>query len=105
MVSWFAGSGAPFALEAVRRSKSDRKGGHFVTRRSDGRLVLRETAQTPPDEVDASQRHGYSSTNNLWLDIAAATIAAVTIPRRPGNPIDDTNSSTIRFSLSKLLPP
>jgi len=71
MVSWFAGSGAPFALEAVRRSKSDRKGGHFVTRRSDGRLVLRETAQTPPDEVDASQRHGYSSTNNLWLDIAA----------------------------------
>jgi len=70
MVSWFAGCGAPFALEAVRRSKSDRKGGHFVTRRSDGRLVLRESAQTPPEEVDASQRYGYSSTNNLWLDIA-----------------------------------
>ncbi len=46
VAGWFAASGAPFAIEAVRRTPSDRKGGHFATRTSDGRIVLRETAQT-----------------------------------------------------------
>ena len=41
----------------------------------------------------------------LPFPVQLGWIAAVTIPRRPGKPIDDTNSSTIRFSLSKLLPP
>ena len=39
-------SGAPFAIEAVRRTPADRKGGHFARRKADGRIVLRETAQT-----------------------------------------------------------
>lgn len=69
MAGWFAGTGAPFALEAVRRNKSDRKGGHFAHRNADGRLILRETAQTPPDEAGDIGRHPYSSTNNLWFDI------------------------------------
>ena len=47
VAGWFATSGAPFAIEAVRRTPSDRKGGHFARRKSDGRIVLRETAQTP----------------------------------------------------------
>ena len=46
VAGWFAGSGAPFAIEAVRRTPSDRKGGHFALRSSAGRIVLRETAQT-----------------------------------------------------------
>ena len=46
VAGWFAGSRAPFAIEAVRRTASDRKGGHFARRRNDGRIVLRETAQT-----------------------------------------------------------
>ena len=46
VAGWFAASGAPFAIEAVRRTPSDRKGGHFARRKSDGRIVLRETAQT-----------------------------------------------------------
>jgi UDP-N-acetylglucosamine pyrophosphorylase len=41
VAGWFARSGAPFAIEAVRRTPSDRKGGHFATRKSDGRIVLR----------------------------------------------------------------
>ena len=69
MAGWFAETGAPFALEAVRRTKSDRKGGHFAHRAADGRLILRETAQTPPDEAGDIGRHPYSSTNNLWFDI------------------------------------
>jgi UTP--glucose-1-phosphate uridylyltransferase len=75
VASWFAGSGAPFAIEAVRRTPSDRKGGHFARRTSDGRIVLRETAQTLEEDKEALadlSRHKYCSTNNLWFDLAAA---------------------------------
>ncbi|MGN6132402.1 MAG: UTP--glucose-1-phosphate uridylyltransferase [Nocardioidaceae bacterium] len=74
VAGWFAGSGAPFAIEAVRRTPSDRKGGHFATRRSDGRIVLRESAQTLEEDKEALadlSRHKFTSTNNLWFDIAA----------------------------------
>jgi UTP--glucose-1-phosphate uridylyltransferase len=74
VAGWFATSGAPFAIEAVRRTPSDRKGGHFARRRNDGRLVLRETAQTLPEDKEALadlERHRFCSTNNLWVDLAA----------------------------------
>ncbi|MGH3347227.1 MAG: UTP--glucose-1-phosphate uridylyltransferase [Nocardioides sp.] len=74
VAGWFAGSGAPFAVEAVRRTHSDRKGGHFARRKIDGRIVLRETAQTPEKDRAALAdltRHKYCSTNNLWFDLAA----------------------------------
>jgi UTP--glucose-1-phosphate uridylyltransferase len=74
LAGWFATSGAPFAIEAVRRTPSDRKGGHFARRKSDGRLILRETAQTLPEDIEALRdlgRHRYSSTNNLWFDLRA----------------------------------
>ena len=67
---------------AARRSRSrrsavrrrDRKGGHFARRKSDGRIVLRETAQTLPKDQDALadlDRHRFCSTNNLWFDLRA----------------------------------
>ncbi len=74
VAEWFARSGAPFAIEAVRRTPSDRKGGHFARRTSDGRLVLRETAQTLDEDKEALadlSRHRFASTNNLWLDLEA----------------------------------
>jgi UTP--glucose-1-phosphate uridylyltransferase len=74
VAGWFAQSGAPFAIEAVRRTPSDRKGGHFARRKLDGRIVLRETAQTPDEDRAALadlSRHQYCSTNNLWFDLAA----------------------------------
>lgn len=74
VAGWFAASGAPFAIEAVRRTPSDRKGGHFARRKADGRLVLRETAQTPDEDKDALadlSRHQFCSTNNLWVDLRA----------------------------------
>ncbi len=74
VAGWFAQSGAPFAIEAVRRTPSDRKGGHFARRKADGRIVLRESAQT----LDADRaaladldRHVFTSTNNLWFDVQA----------------------------------
>ncbi|GAA1138086.1 UTP--glucose-1-phosphate uridylyltransferase [Nocardioides aquiterrae] len=74
LAGWFATSGAPFAIEAVRRTPSDRKGGHFARRKADGRIVLRETAQTLPADQAALadlDRHRFCSTNNLWFDLAA----------------------------------
>ena len=80
MMAWFASTGAPYAAEVCRRTPADVKGGHLVVRRSDGRLVLRETAQTAPEDADAASdltRHVYFHTNNLWFDLeqVAATLA------------------------------
>lgn len=76
VAGWFAQSGAPFAIEAVRRSPSDRKGGHFARRKADGRIVLRESAQTLDSDKAALadlDRHKFTSTNNLWFDLDAMT--------------------------------
>jgi UTP--glucose-1-phosphate uridylyltransferase len=74
IAAWFAASGAPYAAEVCPRTPADRKGGHLARRRSDGQLVLRDTAQTAPEDLvhfmDES-RHRYVHTNNLWLDLAA----------------------------------
>jgi UTP--glucose-1-phosphate uridylyltransferase len=78
LAGWFAESGAPFAIEAVRRTPSDRKGGHFARRRSDGRILLRETAQTSKDDQASLadlDRHRFCSTNNLWFDLRAMSEA------------------------------
>lgn len=78
VAGWFAASGAPFAIEAVRRTPSDRKGGHFAIRRSDGRIVLRETAQTLPADLKALgdlDRHRFTSTNNIWVNLEALQTA------------------------------
>ena len=74
VAGWFEQSGAPFAIEAVLRTPSDKKGGHFARRKTDGRIVLRETAQTLPQDQQALAdltRHRFCSTNNLWFDVAA----------------------------------
>lgn len=73
ILAWFARSEAPFAMEVTDRTAADRKGGHLARRRDAG-FVLRETAQTADDDLDAFQdiaRHRYFNTNNLWLDLRA----------------------------------
>jgi UTP--glucose-1-phosphate uridylyltransferase len=72
MMAWFAETGAPCAIEVCRRTLADVKGGHLVVRRSDGRLVLRETAQTPPEDAGHAadlERHQFFNTNNIWFDL------------------------------------
>ncbi|MCB1185492.1 UTP--glucose-1-phosphate uridylyltransferase, partial [bacterium] len=73
LLGWFAASGAPFLMECADRTPADRKGGHLARRR-DGRLMLRELAQCPDDDLDAFQdvtRHRYFNTNSLWLHLPA----------------------------------
>jgi UTP--glucose-1-phosphate uridylyltransferase len=64
----------PFLMEAVIGTAADRKGGHIAKLRADGRLVLRETAQTPAEDADSFtdyRRWRYYNTNSLWIDLEA----------------------------------
>jgi UTP--glucose-1-phosphate uridylyltransferase len=73
ILAWFAAEGIPFLMEVADRTEADRKGGHLA-RRPDGRLLLREIAQTPEADVDAFQdisRHRYFNTNTLWVSLPA----------------------------------
>lgn len=68
LLTWFADSGAPFAMEVTARTPSDRKGGHLA--QQNGSLLLRESAQCPEGDLDAFQditKHRFFNTNNLWL--------------------------------------
>lgn len=72
IAGWFAASGAPYAAEICRRTAADRKGGHLAIRKSDGQLILRDTAQTAAEEMHYFTdefRHPYFHTNNLWFDL------------------------------------
>jgi UTP--glucose-1-phosphate uridylyltransferase len=73
ILGWIAREEIPFAMEVTRRTEADRKGGH-IARVPGGGYVLRETAQTRKEDLDALQditRHRYVNTNNLWLDLRA----------------------------------
>jgi UTP--glucose-1-phosphate uridylyltransferase len=72
ILAWIASEEIPFAMEVTDRTEADRKGGH-IARKGD-RYLLRETAQTPDEDLGALQditRHRYVNTNNLWLDLEA----------------------------------
>ena len=72
IAGWFAASGAPYAPEMCRRTPADVKGGHLAVRKSDGRIILRDTAQTPEDQMHYFTdqfRHPFFHTNNLWFDL------------------------------------
>src|SRR5207248_1216740 len=71
ILAWFAREQLPFAMEVADRTEADRKGGHLARRRGGG-LVLRETAQTPDEDLDAFQdvsRHRFFNTNSLWVNL------------------------------------
>ncbi|HSH94100.1 MAG TPA: UTP--glucose-1-phosphate uridylyltransferase [Roseimicrobium sp.] len=70
LLQHFAGSGMSFLMEVCERTAADRKGGHLARRKTDGRLLLRESAQCPKDDEASFQdiaRHRYFNTNNLWI--------------------------------------
>jgi UDP-N-acetylglucosamine pyrophosphorylase len=78
ILAWFADSGMPFAMEVTRRTESDKKGGHLAVRLSDGRFLLRESAQCLKDDEKHFQDidlHRYFNTNNLWIDLRALKVA------------------------------
>jgi len=78
ILAWLRAEEIPFLMEVTERTEADRKGGHLAQRREDGRLVLRETAQTPEEDLKALQdlsKHRYANTNNLWVSLRALDAA------------------------------
>jgi UTP--glucose-1-phosphate uridylyltransferase len=103
ILAWFARERLPFAMEVLRRTQGDRKGGHVARRRGAG-LVLRETAQVRDEDQDAFQdigRHRFFNANNIWLDLR---VLASVLDQRDGvlglpmianrKPVDPSDSSS-----------
>jgi UTP--glucose-1-phosphate uridylyltransferase len=73
ILAWVAREEIPFLMEVTNRTEADRKGGHIARLRGNG-LVLRESAQTRDEDIEAFEdvrRHRFFNTNNLWLDLQA----------------------------------
>ena len=74
ILSWFAAEGVPFVMEVCAKTPADRKGGHPAVLRETGNLVLRETAQTPEEDLERFadiDRWRFFNTNNLWTNLRA----------------------------------
>jgi UTP--glucose-1-phosphate uridylyltransferase len=87
IAAWVADEGVPFAMEAVRGTAADRKGGHLALR--DGQVVLRETAQVPEGDTSFGEvdRWRYYNTNNLWVDLQALKELQAADPAAPELPL------------------
>jgi UTP--glucose-1-phosphate uridylyltransferase len=109
ILGWIASEAVPFVMEVCDRSEADRKGGH-VARRKDGRLMLREFSQCPPEELESFQDIGrwrYFNTNTLWVDLHAlarvleAARGVVELPlivnRKPVDPDDPSSPQVIQL--------
>jgi len=71
ILGYFAEIGYPFLMEVAERTPSDLKGGHLA-RHKNGRLLLREAAQCPVNELDAfkdTSCYRFFNTNNIWLNL------------------------------------
>lgn len=110
IAAWMAEHDVPFGMEVCRRTRSDRKGGHVAVRKSDGRLILRDSAQVHPDDTQYFQdvsRHRTFNTNNLWIDLdrLAELMAGhdgvlglpIIVNRKTVDPADPTSPKVIQL--------
>ncbi|MGD8739091.1 MAG: UTP--glucose-1-phosphate uridylyltransferase [Desulfobacterales bacterium] len=71
LLGYFVEHGFPFMMEVAEKTPADIKGGHLA-RHHNGRLILREAAQCPRDEIAAFQditRYRFFNTNNIWINL------------------------------------
>ena len=87
IAAWLAAERVPFAMEAVRGTPADRKGGHLACYQD--RLVLRETAQVPDGDTSFTDvnRWRWYNTNNLWIDLRAIRDLQAADPSAPELPL------------------
>ena len=71
LLGYFAENGFSFMMEVAEKTPADIKGGHLARHRN-GRLLLREAAQCPREEIAAFEdisRYGFFNTNNIWINL------------------------------------
>ena len=107
IAAWAAAGQVPFALEAVRGTLADRKGGHLA--RYQGRVVLRETAQVPDGDTSFTdvERWRWYNTNNIWIDLRAladlqdadpgAPVLPLIVNRKTVDPRDPASTPVIQL--------
>lgn len=107
LATWVADEEVPFAMEAVRGTPADRKGGHLARR--DGQMVLRETAQVPEGDTSFGDvdTWRYYNTNNLWVDLqalrdlqaadAGAPVLPLIVNRKTVDPRDKSSTAVIQL--------
>lgn len=74
LLTYFVSTEAPFMMEVATRTDADKKGGHLAKDNATGGLLLRESAQCPPEDEKAFQdvsKYTFFNTNNLWVDLVA----------------------------------
>jgi UTP--glucose-1-phosphate uridylyltransferase len=109
ILSWVAREEIPFVMEVASRTEADRKGGHLARRPDDG-LLLRETAQTPEEDLEKLQdvgRHRYVNTNNLWVDLEALRVTLddrdgvlglpIIVNRKTVDPSDSSSPAVVQL--------
>ena len=73
ILQYIAEENVPFIMEVCHRTEMDKKGGHLAQDKQ-GRLILRESAQCPEEEIKDFQNidfYKYFNTNNLWVNLQA----------------------------------
>jgi UTP--glucose-1-phosphate uridylyltransferase len=71
LLGYFAENDFSFMMEVAEKTPADIKGGHLA-RHHNGRLLLREAAQCPREQIAAFQditRYGFFNTNNIWINL------------------------------------
>jgi len=71
LLGYFSENRFPFMMEVAEKTPADLKGGHLA-RKKNGRLILREIAQCPKEEVGAFKdirRYRFFNTNNIWINL------------------------------------
>ena len=71
LLGYFAENRFPFMMEVAEKTPADEKGGHLARLRN-GRLILRESAQCPREDLAAFQdirRYRFFNTNNIWVNL------------------------------------
>ena len=72
LLGYMAKEHLPFLMEVARRAQLDRKGGHLARLKGSQRLMLRELAQCPENELESFadiEKYRYFNTNSLWVDL------------------------------------
>jgi UTP--glucose-1-phosphate uridylyltransferase len=77
ILGYLAKEKIPFLMEVADRTPADSKGGHLAMR-PDGRLMLREVAQCPKEDLEAFSdinKHKFFNTNNIWIHLPSLKAA------------------------------
>lgn len=72
LLGFFSKNRLPFIMEVAERTPTDKKGGHLARNKKDGRLLLREVAQCPKDEINAFKDihfYRFFNTNSIWVNL------------------------------------